>query len=205
MRPRGRSIRNSLLAAVVFVALQEPLGAMPLTSRAVDDQRLAQLETETGDRPIDSLLEQALGYDERGDFKRAAELYRQLATQGVGVAELRLGWLFESGANGEQSYTLAWTHYETAALLGALEANMRLGLMSLEGWGTKRDPAAAVAYLRLASETGYQPAQKILSEMYFAGIGVARNLQEALGPLKTATVAPPMSWPASTCFILASA
>jgi len=169
-----------LLAGSVCCIIPRIFGTAAPTAHVVDDKRLSELEKETGDRPIDSLLEQALAYDERGDFLRAAELYRLLAAQNVGVAELRLGWLNESGAAGEQSYPLARAHYERAATLGTLEANMRLGLMSLEGWGTTKDPAAAVAYLQLASQAGYQPAQEILSQMYFTGAGVSRDLKEAL-------------------------
>lgn len=180
MRAKISWVGILLLLGAVGVSLPH-LAAMAIPPvHVVDDQRLSELEKETGDRPIDSLLEQALAYDERGQYFQAAELYRQLAAQNVGVAELRLGWLDESGAAGEQSYSLARAHYERAAVLGALEANMRLGLMSLEGWGTPRDPEAAVAYLQFASQAGYQPAQGILSQMYFTGAGIRRDLKEAL-------------------------
>ena len=180
MRVKTRWIKILFLLGSAYFLIPRLSAAAAPTARVVDDQRLSELEIETGARPIDSLLEQALAYDERGQFLQAAELYRQLAAQDVGVAELRLGWLDESGADGEQSYSLARAHYERAAVLGALEANMRLGLMSLEGWGTPKDPEAAVAYLQLASQAGYQPAQGILSQMYFTGAGVPRDLKEAL-------------------------
>lgn len=180
MRSINRWIQIVFLACSACSIIPRISGAASPTPHVVEDKRLAELEKETGDRPIDSLLEQALAYDERGEFSRAAELYRQLAAHEVGVAELRLGWLNESGAAGEQSYSLAWAHYEKAATLGTLEANLRLGLMSLEGWGTTKDPATAVAYLQLASQAGYQPAQEILSQIYFTGAGVPRDLKEAL-------------------------
>lgn len=159
----------------------DAVSAVPaLSTRAVDDLRLAELEKEAGVRPVDSVLEQALAYDERGQSARAVELYRQAAAQGVGVAELRLGWFSESGAGGEQSYVQARVHYEKAAALGIMEANLRLGLLSLEGWGIKKDRGAAVSYLQLAAQAGYQPAQQVLSEMYFSGTGVAQDLKQAL-------------------------
>jgi TonB family protein len=180
MRAKTRWMGILFLLGSVYCFLPRLAAAATPPEHVVDDQRLSELEKETDHRPIDSLLEQALGYDERGRFSQAAELYRQLAAQNVGVAELRLGWLDESGAGGEQSYALARAHYERAAALGALEANLRLGLMSLEGWGTPKDPGAAVAYLQLAAQAGYQPAQAILSQMYFTGAGVSRDLREAL-------------------------
>lgn len=148
--------------------------------RAVDDARLAGLENMAGDRSADIVLELALAYDERGQAAKAKEFYRQAAAQGVGVAELRLGWLYESGTGGEQSYDLARAHYGRAVAAGVLEANMRLGLLYLDGWGVTRDVSAAVIHLQAAANAGYQPAQKILSEMYFSGTGVATDLKQAL-------------------------
>jgi TonB family protein len=169
-----------LLVSPVFGVSTSPVTEAVIAARAVDDRRLAELEKETGDRPVDSILELALAYDERGQAPRAIELYRQAAARGVGVAELRLGWFNESGVGGEQSYPLARSHYERAAALGVPEANMRLGLFYLEGWGVTRDMGAAVATIRLAASSGYVPAQQILSEMYFAGTGVTADLKEAL-------------------------
>lgn len=168
----------SLVAPIV--AATTPEAAEVTQAKAVQESRLAELEGETGDRPVDSILEQALAYDERGQTTRAVELYQQVAAQGVGVAELRLGWFNESGTAGEQSYTLARGHYQKAAALGVPEANMRLGLMNLEGWGAPRDVQAAVSMIRLSADAGYQPAQQILSEMYFSGTGVAADLKQAL-------------------------
>lgn len=148
--------------------------------RAVDDVRLAGLEKMADDRSADIVLELALAYDERGQVAKAMELYRQAAAQGVGAAELRLGWLYESGTGGEQSYDLARAHYERAVAAGVLEANMRLGLLYLDGWGVTRDVPAAVVHLQAAANAGYQPAQKILSEMYFSGTGVKADLKQAL-------------------------
>ena len=151
-----------------------------VATKAVSDERLARLETQTDVRPVDTLLELALAYDERGQAARAADYYRQAAAEGVGVAELRLGWFEESGLGGDQNYTLARAHYERAASQGVPEANLRIGLLYLEGWGTPRDVAAAVSHLQLAADAGYQPAQQILSEMYFAGLGVDKDLGQAL-------------------------
>ena len=168
-----------VIGAPVFAVLTEGV-ASPAATPAVSDARLAELEKETGDRPVDSVLEQALAYDERGQAARAAALYQGAAAQGVGVAELRLGWFNESGQGAEQNYVLARAHYERAAALGVPEANMRLGLLYLEGWGVAKNTQTAVADLRLAGEAGYAPAQKVLSEMYFAGTGLTANLPEAL-------------------------
>lgn len=163
-------------------------GSSPAVPRAVGDARLAELEREPANRPVDSILELALAYDERGKFEEAAPLYQQAADQGVGVAELRLGWFNESGKGSEQSYTLARSHYERAASLGLAEANMRLGLLYLEGWGVEKNVQTAVADLRLAGDAGYRPAEQILSEMYFSGTGVTPDLKAALAWAEKAAI-----------------
>ena len=144
----------------------------------VSDERLAQLEKEASGS-ADLLLELALGYDERRDARSAAA-YRAAAAQGVGVAELRLGALYETGEGVPQSYVEAHAHYQRAVGLGVQEANLRLGLLYLEGWGVKRDPETAVVYIQRAAEGGYQPAQQVLSDMYFAGVGITADLKKAL-------------------------
>jgi TonB family protein len=144
----------------------------------VSNQRLALLEKEAAGS-ADLLLELALGYDERRDA-RSADAYRAAAAQGVGVAELRLGALYETGEGVPQSYDEAHAHYQRAVALGVQEANLRLGLLYLEGWGVQRDPQNAVVHIQRAAEAGYQPAQQVLSNMYFAGVGIAADPKKAL-------------------------
>lgn len=176
--------RNTALVAwcagLLSAALCPSALAADVAARSVDDARLASLEKNTEDRSADTVLELALAYDERDQTAKAMEYYQQAAAQGVGVAELRLGWLYESGTGGEQSYPQARTHYERAIILNVPEANLRLGLLYLEGWGVPRDVPAAVRHLQVAGNAGYPPAQKVLSEMYFTGTGVATDLKQAL-------------------------
>jgi len=170
-----------VLGLALFTGVAGPVAfAGEPVERAVDDARLAGLEKLAGDRPADILLELALAYDERGQAAKAMDFYRRAAAQDVGAADLRLGWFYESGAGGEQSYGQARAHYERAVAAGVPEANLRLGLLYLEGWGVTRDVAAAVTHLQAAANAGYQPAQKILSEMYFTGAGVTTDLARAL-------------------------
>jgi TonB family protein len=146
----------------------------------VQESRLTALETNQAHASPDELLELALAYDERKQTAKAVEYYERAAARGIGVAELRLGWLHEIGAGVPQSYAQARQHYEKAVSLGVTEANLRLGLHYLEGWGVPRDVPTAVARMQVAADAGYQPAQRILSEMYFSGTGVAADLKQAL-------------------------
>lgn len=164
----------------LFAQADAPRGAGAVKEFLVDDARLIALEATERAGSAEDQLELALAYDERGNKARAVELYQRAAAAGVGVAELRLGWLYESGSGVPQSYAEARLHYEKAVALGVPEANLRLGLHYLEGWGVTRDVPVAVARMQRAADAGYQPAQRILSEMYFSGTGVASDLKQAL-------------------------
>lgn len=179
MNPRPGRFAFAVLALLLRAASPASAADSP-APRHVADDRLAALEANPADRSGDTLLELALAYDERQQPARAADCYRLAAAAGIGVAELRLGALCETGAGVAQSYAEARAHYERALALGAPEANLRLGLLYLEGWGVPADATAAVAHIRQAAEAGYLPAQRILSDMYFAGVKVPRDLKQAL-------------------------
>jgi TonB family protein len=162
-----------LISASVLAATDSAVPA-----RVVGDEQLVALENNPNRSP-DSLLELALGYDERHDA-RAADTYRAAAAGGVAVAELRLGALFETGDGVAQSYAEARAHYQRAVELGVPEANLRLGLLYLEGWSVPRDAAIAVQHIERAASAGYKPAQQVLSDMFFAGIGITADPKKAL-------------------------
>ena len=174
------SLHPSIAAAAESASAAEtaPNPGAVRPARFVSNERMAELEKEAAGS-ADLLLELALGYDERHDA-RAADTYRAAAGQGVGVAELRLGALYETGDGVAQSYADAHTHYQHAIDLGVEEANLRLGLLYLEGWGVPRDPESAVTHIQRAAVAGYQPAQQVLSDMYFAGVGTSADLKKAL-------------------------
>ena len=96
------------------------------------------------------------------------------------MAELQLGMFAEIGDGLPQDYQVARTHYRKAIALGAAAARLKLGVLNLEGWGGPRDPATAVALITQAAEAGDHSAQKVLSDMYCAGLGVKADLHKAL-------------------------
>ncbi|MGD1032261.1 MAG: TonB family protein [Opitutaceae bacterium] len=102
------------------------------------------------------------------------------ADRGDGVAELQLGAFAETGDRLPQDYQVARAHYQRAIALGVPAAKLKLGLMNLEGWGGPRDAGAAFSLISQAAEAGDHPAQKVLADMYFAGVGVKADLHQAL-------------------------
>lgn len=161
------------------IALSRALAAEKADQRMVDDVRLTEL-SRSGGLSSDDQLELALAWDERGQVDEAAVHYAAAAAADVGVAELRLGAMCETGRGQPQSYEAARAHYERAVQLGLAEANLRLGLLYLEGWGVTADATAAVTHIEQAANAGYEPAEKILADMYFSGVKVPRDLAKAL-------------------------
>lgn len=56
----------------------------------------------------------------------------------------------------------------------------RLGVLSLMGIGTPRNPVEAFSFIQEAAEMGDVPAKIILGQMYWMGLGVESNLSSAM-------------------------
>lgn len=175
-----KALHPSVLLAACALFLVARSTAFEPAPLLVSDTRLAELQADVSDRTPETLLELGLAHDERHQHDRAAEFYRLAATHGVGVAELRLGALYEAGRGVPQSFTEAHARYVRAIALNVPEAHLRLGLLHLEGWGVPPDAAVAIQHIENAAQAGYQPAQQILSSMHFAGIRMPRDLDKAL-------------------------
>ena len=172
--PQPETTRPNV-AATPAPATKPPVSAAPATTIPV---------AVAVDNTVDAELAQALAYDQgtktRRDSRLAAEWYRKAGAHGSAAAEFRLGYLCEVGDGVPQSYQEARSHYERAVALGLPAANLRLGILDLEGWGGPRDVGSAVRRITLAADTGDRPAQRVLSGMYFGGVGVKADLHQAL-------------------------
>jgi TPR repeat protein len=104
----------------------------------------------------ETLLEQAYrldaGESETRDPAAAAALYLQAAEQGDPYAQVRIGYLQETGDGVDQDYTRARHSYELAAAANLPEAHLRLAICHLEGWGGPVDHARFVQELTIAAE-----------------------------------------------------
>jgi TPR repeat protein len=118
------------------------------------------------------------------DVPAALSVLEENAARGDTRALLALAQLHETGA-GEAlpaNADRAFGYYDTAAKRGSMTATLTVARMTLEGRGTKADPAAAVAMLEAAGARGESGALVLLGE-YYAGLVVAdgsRDLAKAL-------------------------
>ena len=112
---------------------------------------------------------------------------------GVGLAVCLLGTCMDSYAQGNTSdkvlqgvqhaskkeYSQAIACFREAVEKGA-EAQWRLGLHYIMGWGVEKNDAEAVKWYRKSAEQGNAEGQYLLGYCYAAGLGVEQNNAEAV-------------------------
>ena len=98
----------------------------------------------------DSIEEAEFAYD-RGDYTRAARLFRPLAEQGLASAQNNLGGMYTQGRGVSQDYQEALKWYRRAAKQGIASAQNNLGLMYENGRGVRRDLIHAHMWYNVAA------------------------------------------------------
>jgi len=82
---------------------------------------------------------------------------------------------YAAGSGVDQDDTIAADWYRKAAVLGNLEAQLRLADCYRDGRGVPRDMAQAAEWYRKAAEQGDLAAQATLGLLYSMGQGVSRD------------------------------
>jgi TPR repeat protein len=124
-------------------------------------------------------LDKGLTFARAGDYAAARVIWNSLARNGNAEAQFRLGWLYETGVDGEQNYAEAAYWYSVAAELNHASALYNLAVMLAEGRGVTRDDTKAAAYFRRAAVQGHAKAQYNLGILYQTGRGVPRDTVRA--------------------------
>jgi TPR repeat protein len=101
-------------------------------------------------------------YQEQGNRAHLDAALRWLAAaaeQGHGLAQLKLGTMYEEGRGVIQDYAAAFEWFRQAAEQGEAEAMFRLGTMYEAGRGVPKDFVAAYVWLNLAAARGETRAE----------------------------------------------
>ena len=117
-------------------------------------------------------------YDKR-DFAKATLLMRQLAEQGVALAQYQLGFWYSTGIGLKQDDASATLWLRKAAEQGYAPAQNELGTLYRTGKGVPQDYATAAIWYRKAAEQGYAYAQRLLGTSYRDGKGVTQDYVQA--------------------------
>ncbi len=109
----------------------------------------------------------------KGEYEKAAELYRALAFDGDLDAMFNMGYLHQFGIGTELDLVKAADFYGVAVYLDGGDAAYNLAVMTMNGLGVKRDIAKGVHYMELSAAGGCPEAQLYLATAY--SIGYAGN------------------------------
>ncbi len=109
------------------------------------------------------------------DYEKAFELYSSLAEQGVVIAQVTLGAMYDEGQGVAQDLAKAVEWFRKAAEQGETVAQFNLGASYANGEGVAQDDANAVEWYALAAKQGLAIAQYNLGWMYGNGRGVVRD------------------------------
>ena len=88
---------------------------------------------------------------DRGDYKTAHRLWLPLAEQGIALAQVLLGVMYENGEGVPQDYQEAVKWYRLSAEQGYSCAQVNLGVMYDQGLGVPQDYILAHMWLNIAA------------------------------------------------------
>ena len=101
--------------------------------------------------------------------ENAVQLYQRFANQGNASGMVRLALTFDyANENMEQ----AFQYYKTGVEKGIAGAQWRLGVLYLDGRGTRQDLEEGFKNIKMAAEQGFALAQSTLGLLYLNGEGV---------------------------------
>ncbi len=115
----------------------------------------------------------------KGEYEKAADIYRDLALKGDLDAMFNMGYLHQFGIGTELDLEKAADFYAVAVYLEGGDAAYNLAVMTMNGLGVKRDIAKAIHYMELSANGGCPEAQLYLAtalSMGYAGNPVCSNI-----------------------------
>lgn len=108
----------------------------------------------------------------QGQYKEAANWFKQAADAGIASAAYNLGTLYFNGQGFSQDYDQARTWFELGAKRNDPYAEFQLGLMYFSGKGEPQDASKELYWYDKAARNGLPAAAYNLGVMYHNGEGV---------------------------------
>ena len=116
---------------------------------------------------------------QHADYKTAFTLYKKLAGNGDGVAQIRLADMYSSGKGADKDDNKAFDLYLMAAKQEILEAQWIVAVMYTTGVGVKKDDEKSFKWFLNSAGHGYIDSQAALWQCYLNGKGTEKNYIEA--------------------------
>jgi len=119
--------------------------------------------------------EDAFAAYKAGNYELALKIWRPLAEQGDGVAQLRLSVMYAQGEGvpKDDAESLKWG--QLAAETGNVTAQLIMGARYNEGRGVPKDPTEAVKWFEKAANKGAAYGLFNLGLMYAGGSGIPED------------------------------
>ncbi len=121
----------------------------------------------------------ALGIAVPQNLSEGIHWYEKAVELGEPRAYANLGWFYQSGYGVAQNPSKAFELLSYAAEHGVLSAKAAVGIMLLKGESTDPNPASGLQKLEEAFNEGYLNAGNHLSDIYFEGRYVEKNIELA--------------------------
>ena len=121
----------------------------------------------------------ANAYFVKGEYEKAAELYKELAWNGDLDAMFNMGYMYQFGIGVPLDTEKAADFYAVAIYLDGGDAAYNLAVMTMNGIGVKRDIAKAIHYMELSANGGCPEAQLYLASAFsmgYAGNPIKSNI-----------------------------
>lgn len=109
----------------------------------------------------------------------ALQWFTKSAHQSCAAAQVRLGWIYETGQGVDQCAELAVDWYRKAAMLGDAQGQCNLGACYENGNGVPKDPTEAFRWYELSSAQNDSHGRRNAARCLRTGLGTARDLEKA--------------------------
>ena len=115
-----------------------------------------------------------------GNMSAAAQMFLAAAQAGNSLAQLQIGWHYETGTGVSRNFGEAAKWYETSAKQGNAKAMNNLGTLYENGNGVPENWVEAARWYTKSAELGDPNGENSLGAAYQFGIGVPQNRRLAI-------------------------
>jgi TPR repeat protein len=123
------------------------------------------------------------------DVENGVKMLKMATILGQNEARMQLARIYLNGKSGQDKDTdKAYRHISTGAVLSGNPVLLAAqGFLMLQGIGTKQDTQNGLKLIQAAAARGYPHAKALLGYAHYRGLGVEKNVSNAILHLEEAT------------------
>jgi len=167
-----------VLLCVLFLVL--PVQAQYMRADFFDYTSLKDTQTQAMPLSPDRLFEAGISAYRASDYKRAAQIFLDLAKSGHKDSQFYIAIMFDAGSGVEEDHNQSAMWYQKAAVNGHNEAQYNLAVAYATGEGMPRSMRKAIYWMKKSALGGNIDSQYNLGLIYILGQGVKTNPEEGI-------------------------